>query len=95
MASLDCPLAGDAAYGAPARVGRLAEPARTVLTAVARPAPHAQILGFAHPVTGKALEFEQRWPEDLDELRRGLLVRMIEGRGIHIRQLSAKGFDFV
>lgn len=72
MASLNCPLVGDATYGATARAARSPQAVRALLTTFARPALHAQTLGFAHPVTGQALEFEEPWPPDLKDLRERL-----------------------
>jgi 23S rRNA pseudouridine1911/1915/1917 synthase len=69
MASLKCPLVGDDAYGASALAARSPQSVRALLVGFPRPALHAQILGFTHPVTGKALQFEQPWALDLDQLR--------------------------
>lgn len=54
------PLLGDAVYGRRARDERV----RAVAEALGRQALHAAVLGFAHPVTGKALRFESAPPED-------------------------------
>jgi 23S rRNA pseudouridine1911/1915/1917 synthase len=72
LASLNCPLVGDSTYGAPALAARSPKPVRALLSGFPRPALHAQILGFAHPFTGEALEFEEPWPPDLDHLRERL-----------------------
>lgn len=72
MASLDCPLVGDALYGASARTAQAPPSVRSLLSAFPRPALHAQILGFLHPATGSPLRFEQPWPADLEALRREL-----------------------
>jgi 23S rRNA pseudouridine1911/1915/1917 synthase len=57
---LGFPLAGDATYGARANA-RLAE-----LTGVRAPRQmlHARFLAFAHPDTGRCVEFEAPWPAD-------------------------------
>ena len=53
MASLGHPLAGDALYGG------------APVDGLARQALHAARLAFAHPVTGRALDFESPLPADL------------------------------
>ena len=69
MAALKCPLVGDSTYGASALASRSPESVRTLLSSFPRPALHAQVLGFAHPVSGEAMRFEAPWPEDLEQLR--------------------------
>lgn len=73
MAALRCPLVGDQTYGASHVAARVPEPFRGLLVSFPRPALHAQVLGFAHPVTGEPMRFEAPWPEDLAELRAGLI----------------------
>ena len=68
MAALKCPLVGDVAYGAAARAARAPESVRALLADFPRPALHAQVLGFEHPVSGKSMRFEAPWPGDLDQL---------------------------
>lgn len=70
------PLLGDATYGAgfAASARRLGEGAQAALHQLGRQALHAALLGFEHPVTGKALRFESPLPEDLQVLRRALLA---------------------
>jgi 23S rRNA pseudouridine1911/1915/1917 synthase len=54
------PLLGDALYGRKPAAADLA----AVTTALGRQALHAAVLGFKHPVTGKALRFEAEPPDD-------------------------------
>lgn len=72
LSSLACPLVGDVTYGATAAAARSPEPMRSLLMGFPRPALHAQILGFSHPGSGREMLFEAPWPEDLQDLRRGL-----------------------
>jgi len=53
-------LVGDPVYGSAPRD----EPARSVAAALGRPALHAAVLGFAHPVDSRALRFTTEPPED-------------------------------
>lgn len=54
------PLLGDPVYGsAPPD-----EPARSVAAALGRPALHAQVLGFAHPIDARPLRFVTEPPAD-------------------------------
>ncbi len=69
LASLRCPLVGDRTYGASALASRSPPAVRSVLSEFPRPALHAQILGFTHPLSGEALRFEEAWPVDLEQLR--------------------------
>lgn len=91
MAHIGHPLLGDPVYGRgfQTRAARLAEPARAALECLGRQALHAAELGFAHPVSGKALMFQSDVPADfaglLDALRAapGKLVQgqVKRGRG--------------
>lgn len=54
------PLLGDAMYGRRPRELRV----RGIAEVLGRQALHAEVLGFAHPVTGVALRFVSRAPED-------------------------------
>jgi 23S rRNA pseudouridine1911/1915/1917 synthase len=72
LAALKCPLVGDRTYGAAPVAERAAVSLRDLLTRFPRPALHAEVLGFTHPVTGEAMRFEEPWPEDLVALRDGL-----------------------
>lgn len=80
MASLKCPLVGDHTYGAAAIAARSPEAFRGILTSFSRPALHAQVLGFSHPVTGEPLRFDAPWPDDLEQLRTGLKSAMLNQR---------------
>lgn len=81
MAALKCPLVGDPTYGATAIAARAPEAARALLSEFPRPALHAQVLGFAHPVSAEAMRFEAPWPEDLEHLRTGLREAALNQRG--------------
>jgi 23S rRNA pseudouridine1911/1915/1917 synthase len=61
LAAIDHPVVGDAPYGGH-RSG----------IDLARPFLHATRLGFAHPVTGEQLSFEEPLPGDLDAVLVGL-----------------------
>ncbi len=76
LASLRCPLVGDSTYGASALASRAPQAVRAVLSEFPRPALHAQILGFTHPLSGEALRFEEAWPVDLEQLRARLREAM-------------------
>ena len=54
------PLLGDPLYGRRARDPQV----RAVAEALGRQALHAEVLGFAHPITGQPLRFESEPPED-------------------------------
>ncbi|MCC7272926.1 MAG: RluA family pseudouridine synthase [Alphaproteobacteria bacterium] len=74
LAHIGHPLVGDPVYGQ-GRGGRRAAAdaaARAALDGFARQALHAATLGFAHPVTGKWLEFASPLPDDV----RNLLERL-------------------
>lgn len=81
MAALKCPLVGDSTYGATAIAARAPEAFRGLLGSFPRPALHAQVLGFAHPVSGEAMRFEAPWPEDLEQLKTGLKEAALILRG--------------
>ena len=49
------PILGDVKYG-------------TAAAAIKRPALHAKVLGFTHPVTKKHMRFETELPRDMKEL---------------------------
>ncbi|MFH0778858.1 MAG: RluA family pseudouridine synthase [Candidatus Eisenbacteria bacterium] len=75
------PVFGDAQYGGRTRaLSRLAGTERNralrLLKLIDRPALHAAVLGFEHPITGGTLSFEAPLPSDmlglLEALRRGL-----------------------
>jgi 23S rRNA pseudouridine1911/1915/1917 synthase len=64
------PLLGDETYGKGFRTkaAKLPEEAQAALAALGRQALHAAVLGFEHPVTGKALSFESPLPADMARL---------------------------
>jgi 23S rRNA pseudouridine1911/1915/1917 synthase len=66
LASLGHPLLGDPLYGGRRRLASV-EPLilRRALQKLRRQALHAVSLGFAHPVTGKKLEFSSPLPDDM------------------------------
>jgi 23S rRNA pseudouridine1911/1915/1917 synthase len=70
LAHLGHPLVGDPAYlrRLPAAARGLDPPRRAALTGFPRQALHAASLGFAHPVTGRALRFESPLPADIAAL---------------------------
>jgi 23S rRNA pseudouridine1911/1915/1917 synthase len=70
MASKGSPCLGDPVYGA----GQPAAAVREQIAAAGlkRQALHAAVLGFVHPVTGKALRFETPLPSDMAALEAGL-----------------------
>ncbi|MEO5762307.1 MAG: RluA family pseudouridine synthase [Vicinamibacteria bacterium] len=79
MAALKCPLVGDDTYGAAALASRAPSAVREIVTRFDRPALHAHILGFEHPTSGKALRFEEPWPEDMTRLRESLIHAQKKG----------------
>jgi 23S rRNA pseudouridine1911/1915/1917 synthase len=68
------PLLGDPVYGAGFRtkVSQLTPKATKAFNKLKRQALHAYLLGFAHPVTGKKLEFKSPLPPDLYRLAEAL-----------------------
>jgi 23S rRNA pseudouridine1911/1915/1917 synthase len=70
MAHLGHPLLGDDVYGAgfKTKANRLGDEAKQALADLGRQALHAAVLGFEHPVSGKALRFESPLPHDLAKL---------------------------
>lgn len=63
MAELGHPVLGDLLYGGRASTAR-----------APRVALHAAVLGFVHPITGRALRLEAPLADDLERLRRGLIA---------------------
>ncbi|MCB1367722.1 MAG: RluA family pseudouridine synthase [Rhodobacteraceae bacterium] len=63
-------LIGDPTYGGRRRAGAkgLGAGAAAALAAFPRQALHAATLGFVHPVSGEALEFEAHLPDDMENL---------------------------
>ncbi|GHE62572.1 pseudouridine synthase [Camelimonas fluminis] len=74
LAAQGHPLLGDALYGAGfmSRAAKLTPAARDALEQLGRQALHAEMLGFAHPVTGTPMSFEAPPPADLQRLLRAL-----------------------
>ncbi|HNR77684.1 MAG TPA: RluA family pseudouridine synthase [Parvularculaceae bacterium] len=74
MASIGCPLIGDPVYGRGPGLSGLKPGDAAADTAIAaikgfrRQALHARILGFNHPISGKALRFASPAPEDFRTL---------------------------
>src|SRR3989304_4245139 len=74
LAKLGHPLLGDEVYGSGFRSkgAALAPAAREALAALGRQALHAYRLGFAHPLSGKALRFDSKLPPELARLGKAL-----------------------
>ena len=70
MEHIGHPVLGDRTYGAgfKTKAKLLSADARAALCALGRQALHAARLGFEHPVTGEALEFESPLPADMGDL---------------------------
>ena len=72
MAEIGHPLLGDPLYGrggtGSRRARSLPEAAQAALAALGRQALHARTLGFQHPLTGDALQFESELPPDIGAL---------------------------
>jgi 23S rRNA pseudouridine1911/1915/1917 synthase len=66
LASRGAPCLGDPVYGS----GAPAAPVREAIAqaGLARQALHAQVLGFAHPISGETLRFESPPPADMTRL---------------------------
>jgi len=63
------PLVGDETYGGVRPLKRLTDPAlRLACEALDRPALHAKYLAFAHPLSGRRLEFTAPPPADLKKI---------------------------
>jgi 23S rRNA pseudouridine1911/1915/1917 synthase len=74
LAHIGHPLLGDALYGSGFRTReKLLEPAPLqALLALNRQALHAELLAFAHPVTGQDMRFETQAPDSFVALERAL-----------------------
>lgn len=74
LAHIGHPLLGDGLYGSGFKTREpLLEPgARAALSALARQALHAEMLAFAHPVSGKEMRFESEPPADFVALEQAL-----------------------
>jgi 23S rRNA pseudouridine1911/1915/1917 synthase len=77
MAHIGHPLLGDGVYGAgfKASAAKLSNEARMAVNALKGQALHAAILGFEHPVSGKAMRFEAPLPPDLSDLHHKLQLQ--------------------
>lgn len=69
MTSILHPLIGDPVYGNSGKFPATTEPMiRNALSSFKRQALHARVLGFNHPISGKALTFETQLPSDISSL---------------------------
>lgn len=70
MAHLGHPVLGDTAYGAHFKASerRLTTPQADALRSLSRQALHAAVLGFEHPATGEAADFQSELPDDMEAL---------------------------
>jgi 23S rRNA pseudouridine1911/1915/1917 synthase len=68
LASIGHPLAGDQVYGGRRSPACRSPEARGALMHFGRPALHAALLAFTHPVSGAALRLESPLPADLTQL---------------------------
>ena len=81
MAHIHHPLVGDPLYGGSLRLPKGATPELVAaLRGFRRQALHAERLAFEHPVTGKAMAFEAKRPEDLEALVATLRSDALEHR---------------
>jgi 23S rRNA pseudouridine1911/1915/1917 synthase len=60
LADNQTPILGDPLYGKPPK----SEMLKSAASSIDRPALHARVLGFVHPMTGKAMRFESEPPGD-------------------------------
>ena len=69
LSSLKSPLLGDRLYGGKIKSSLLRDPGlQSQIRSLPRIALHARSLSFTHPGTGKTMDFELDWPEDLKDL---------------------------
>jgi 23S rRNA pseudouridine1911/1915/1917 synthase len=69
LSELGHPVLGDQLYGVKRQKGLITAPGlKKILKDIPRHALHAAELGFAHPRTGKTIEFKTPWPQDLKTL---------------------------
>ncbi|WP_424681371.1 23S rRNA pseudouridine(1911/1915/1917) synthase RluD [Frateuria sp. YIM B11624] len=81
MAHIHHPLVGDPLYGGSLRLPKGATPELVAaLRGFRRQALHAERLAFEHPVTGEAMAFEAKRPEDLEALVATLRSDALEHR---------------
>lgn len=86
MASIGHGIIGDSAYGRPLRAGQMPDnalkDALTIPRAFPRQALHANLLGFAHPISGEVMEFTSALPDDMTDLITALETALrTRGRG--------------
>ena len=80
MAHLKHPIVGDPLYGGSLRLPKGAsEDLIAALRGFKRQALHAEVLAFAHPVTGEAIRCEASLPEDM----RALMAVLREDAAVH------------
>jgi 23S rRNA pseudouridine1911/1915/1917 synthase len=73
MAHIGHPVLGDPLYGGAGRaLRRLPETVARATRNLERQALHARLLGFSHPITGRAMRFESPLPRDMAELMKAL-----------------------
>ncbi len=73
LSHLGHPVLGDTTYARAFRPGRhVPAPVREALVALTRQALHAELLRFAHPVSGETIECIAPWPADLRRLNAAL-----------------------
>lgn len=76
MAHIGHGIIGDPHYGRPMRAGQMPDNALRAalsdLRVFKRQALHASLLGFAHPITGQAMDFTTPIPQDMQDLLDGL-----------------------
>jgi 23S rRNA pseudouridine1911/1915/1917 synthase len=72
MEHIGHPVIGDPVYGRGKAAKGLSPEARKGVANFNRQALHAGILGFDHPITGKALTFESKLPNDMEALVKAL-----------------------
>jgi len=69
MTSIGCPLIGDQIYGRAGKLGgRINAQTKAAIQSFKRQALHARSLGFIHPISGKALKFDSKTPNDIQEM---------------------------
>ena len=72
MAHIGHALVGDPVYTRGKYPSSLPADVRGILQGFTRQALHARVLGFIHPVTGKALKFESALPYDMKKVQNAL-----------------------
>jgi 23S rRNA pseudouridine1911/1915/1917 synthase len=82
LASLGCPILGDAVYGRPPRDPEIKEVARQL----GRQALHAKTLGLHHPATGQWLELDSALPADIQGALAALRARGAAAAAVPARE---------